>query len=157
MLYDGFRRWNAGADYALDRYSDGNASRTNIGADVTAHLFYEPTRLSVSYRWQNYAFSDRSGVLLAGIVHHPYVWSGVAAFPEWRRALPRRKRHLLQCGIPGESRTGQHFLSHHVEAGVYRDWNSRLSTSLQYQHTWNSKEAVYEDDRLSAQAQWHFR
>ena len=155
VLYDGFRRWNAGADYAFDRYSDGN-SRTNIGADVTAHLFYEPTRLSVSYRWQNYGFSDRSGVYFS-----PESFTTHTFGLEWQHFLNDEELYrgtndtyysaAYRVSLePGSS------LSHHVEAGVYRDWNSRLSTSLQYQHTWNSKEAVYEDDRLSAQAQWHF-
>ncbi len=155
VLYDGFRRWNAGADYAFDRYSDGN-SRTNIGADVTAHLFYEPTRLSVSYRWQNYGFSDRREEYFS-----PASFTTHTLGLEWQHFLNSEELYRGTNDTyynaayrvsfePGSS------LSHHVEAGVYRDWNSRLSTSLQYQHTWNSKEDVYEDDRFSAQVQWHF-
>lgn len=155
VLYDGFRRWNAGVDYALDRYSDGN-SRTNIGADITAHLFYEPTRLSVSYRWQNYGFSDRREEYFS-----PASFTTHTLGLEWQHFLNGEELYRGTNDTyysaayrvsfePGSS------LSHHVEAGVYRDWNSRLSTSLQYQHTWNSKEDVYEDDRFSAQARWHF-
>jgi tetratricopeptide (TPR) repeat protein len=155
VAYDGFRRWNAGADYVFDSYSDGN-SRTAIGADLTANLFHAPRRLSVGYRWQHYGFSEPNGSYFspASFTTHTF---GV----EWQHFLNKEGlfsgaddtyyRVAYRASLePGSS------VSHQIEAGLYRDWSSRLSTSLDYRHTWNSQSGVYEDDLLQAAIRFHF-
>jgi tetratricopeptide (TPR) repeat protein len=155
VSYDGFRRWNAGADYALERYSDGN-SRANIGIDVMAHLIYEPKRLSVTYRLQNYGFSDHRDEYFS-----PASFTTHKASIEWQHSLNSQElfrgandtyytaayRISLE---PGSS------ISHQVHAGIYKDWSRRLSGSLDYQHTWNSREEIYKDDQLNAGIRWYF-
>ncbi|NTV16498.1 MAG: tetratricopeptide repeat protein [Chlorobiaceae bacterium] len=153
--YDGFRRLNAGADYALERYSDGN-SRANIGIDLMAHLMYEPKRLSVTYRWQNYGFSDHRAEYFS-----PATFTTHTAGIEWQHSLNSEElfrgandtyytaayRISLE---PGSS------LSHQVHAGIYKDWSKRFSGSLDYQHTWNSKTEIYKDDQINAGIMWYF-
>jgi len=155
VLYDGFRRWNVGADYELANYSDGNR-RITAGADFTTHILHDPYRLNLTYRVQNYRFTDRREEYWtpASFVTHTV---GV----EWQHQL--HQGELFQGGKvlsynaayrlsfePGGS------ISRQFEAGVQSDWSNRLSTSLSYQHSWNSVKEVYLDDRLNAEIRWYF-
>lgn len=155
VLYDGFRRWNVGADYELANYSDGNR-RIIAGADFTTHILHDPYRLNLTYRVQNYRFSERREEYWtpSSFVTHTV---GV----EWQHHL--RQSELFQGGKelsynaayrlsfePGGS------ISRKFEVGVQSDWSNRFSTSLSYQHTWNSVKEVYLDDRLNAEIRWYF-
>ena len=154
VSYDGDYRWNAGADYAFDRYSDGN-SQTTAGADITMHLLYDPHRLNLTYRVQNYGFSqhrDRYWTPSSFLTH--------TAGLEWQYYLNKDRfigakdiyytaSYLLTLE-PG------HNLSHRIHAGVHHDWSNRFTTSLEYQHSWNTKASVYEDKKLNAELLWHF-
>ncbi|MEI8186240.1 MAG: tetratricopeptide repeat protein [Chlorobiaceae bacterium] len=155
LVYDGYRRWNAGADYAFERYSDGNGHVT-AGADLTAHLLYDPERLNVSYRLQSYAFSES----------RDYYWTPSSfvthtAGMEWRHHF--RNADLFQGGNDSYVSTAFRLslepggnVSHQIQAGMHYDWSQRLSTALEYQYTWDTTATIYEDKRLNAVLQWVF-
>jgi len=155
VLYDGFRRWNTGADYELAHYSDGNR-RITTGADFTTHILYDPYRLNLTYRVQNYRFTDSREEYWTPssfITHRVGV--------EWQHQL--RQGELFQGGREFSYNVAYRMsfepkgaISRQFEVGVQGDWSNRLSTSLSYQHTWNSVKDIYLDDRLNAEIRWYF-
>ena len=154
-LFDGYRRWNAGADYSLDGYSDGNQLIT-AGADMTGHLLYDPDRLNVTYRLQNYAFREHRDVYWT-----PPSFITHTAGIEWRHHL--HNAELFQGGNDSYFSTAFHLslepggnMSHQISAGVHHDWNKRLSSSLECQYTWDTTSSIYEDRRLAAELLWFF-
>ena len=154
LLYDGYRNWNVGVDYDLSNYSDGNSS-TTTGADVTAHLLFGPQRLNLSYRLQNYGFTDVSA--------HQY-WTP-SSFTTHALGIELRNyfnKELYQ----GENETyyttsykiiaePESNISHQIRATLYHDWSNRFSTSIEGQYAWATK-AFYEDKLLRTDIRWFF-
>ncbi len=155
VLYDGFQRWNAGVDYELAHYSDGN-TRITTGADVITHILYDPYRLNLTYRVQNYRFTESREEYWT-----PSSFITHRVGLEWQHQL--RQGELFQGGKEFSYNAAYRMsfepagsISRQVEVGVQGEWSNRLSTSLSYQHTWNSVKDIYLDDRLNAEIRWYF-
>lgn len=155
IVYDGYHRWNAGADYALDLYSDGNTLVT-AGADLTARLLYDPERLNISYRIQEYAFNERRTTYWT-----PSSFVTHTAGIEWRHHF--QNAELFQGGNDSYFSTAFRLslepggnVSHQVQAGIRHDWNRHFSSSLEYQYTWDTSASIYQDRRLKAELLWSF-
>lgn len=154
--FDGYRRWNAHADYTIDDYSDGNR-RVTAGAGVMVHLSYEPRRLSLTYRLQDFGFSRSSDSYFS-----PSSFTTHTAGIEWQHHLNRRE--LFRGGDDTWYSAAYRIsiepdgnFSHQVHAGVHKDWNRRFSTSLEYQRSWNDHREIYHDDMLNAGVNWYFK
>jgi len=154
LIYDGYRNWNAGVDYDTENYSDGNSSVTT-GADFTAHLLFGPKRLNLTYRLQNYGFSDVSA--------HEY-WTP-SSFTTHSLGLEFRNyfnEELFQ-GVNETYYTTSYKIiaepesnvSHQIHATLYHDWSNRFSTSIEGQYSWATK-AFYEDKLLKTDIRWFF-
>ncbi|NHQ60764.1 tetratricopeptide repeat protein [Chlorobium sp. BLA1] len=155
VVYDGYHRWSAGADYALDLYSDGNRLIT-AGADLTARLLYDPERLNISYRIQEYAFNRHSKTYWT-----PSSFVTHTAGIEWRHHF--QNAELFQGG--NDSYFSSAFrlslepggnVSHQVQAGFHHDWSQRFSSSVEYQYTWDTSASIYQDRRLQGELLWSF-
>lgn len=154
VFYDGYRAWNAGVDYALNRYSDGNSSVT-AGVDITAHLFYDPQRLNITYRLQSYGFSEYKPDYWA-----PSSFTTHTVGLEWQHYLNEERSFganetyytaAFRLSLePGGN------VSHQVYAGLHHDWSNRFSSFIEYQHTWDTTSAIYSDRMLKAEIQWFF-
>ncbi len=157
VLYTGYRAWHLGADYASGNYSDNNTSITK-GADITAHLMSGIRSLHLSYRLQNYGFSD-----IKGIPHYPY-WKP-NSFTTHTAKLEGKYyfNNELFNGVNNTYVTTAYQASfepegniaHQVHAALHHDWSNRLSTVLEGQYTW-ATQADYQDKLLKAQLQWFF-
>ena len=154
VSYDADYRWNAGADYAFDHYSDGNTQATG-GADITMHLLYDPHRLNLIYRVQNYGFSK----------HRDLYWTPSSflthtAGVEWQYYLNKDRfigaKDTYCTAAYLLTLEQDHNFSHKIHAGVHHDWSNRFTTSLEYQHSWNTKTSVYQDKKVNAELLWHF-
>lgn len=154
LLYDGYRNWNAGVDYDVANYSDGNSSSTT-GADVTAHLLFGAKRMSLTYRMQNYGFSD--------VTPHTY-WTP-SSFTTNALNIELRNyfnKELFQ-GVNETYYSSSYKIiaepdnnvSHQIRAALYHDWSNRLSTSIEGQYSWATK-AFYEDKLLKTDIRWFF-
>ena len=152
LVYDGYRRWQAGIDYAIDHYSDSNSSVTT-GLDITANLLYDPQRLSVTYRLQEYGFgSDR---LPKADYWTPSSFTTHTAGIEWQQYLNKERFQGANAAYytaafrmslePGGN------VSHQIHAGLHRDWSNRFSTSLDAQYTWDTTSSIYEDKIIKAE------
>lgn len=154
--FDGYRRWNARLGYVMDDYSDGNR-KILAGAELKAHIMYEPRRLSVLYRMENYGFRTSSDDYFS-----PSSFTTHTAGVEWQQYLNRKE--LFRGGNDTWYGTSYRIaaepdgnLSHQVKATVYKDWSSRFSTMVEYQRTWNGRQDIYHDQWVNAEAVWHFK
>jgi tetratricopeptide (TPR) repeat protein len=154
LIYDGYRNWNAGVDYDVANYSDGNSSLTT-GADFTAHLLFGQKRLNLTYRLQNYGFSDVSA--------HNY-WTP-SSFTTHALGIELRNyfNDELYQGVNETYYTTSYKIiaepasnvSHQIRATLYHDWSNRFSTSIEGQYSWATK-AFYEDKLLKTDIRWFF-
>jgi tetratricopeptide (TPR) repeat protein len=163
VAYNGYRRWQAGMDIAFDSYADNQSydnSSLTVGADVVAHLLYEPQRLSVSYRLQEYGFDKNHA-------NHPqyynYLWTPKSYTThtfglEWQHYLNRERFHgsnntyydiAFRVGLEQEGD-----ISRQIHASINHDWNSRLATSLEGQYTWGTSAEIYQDSMVKAEFRW---
>jgi len=157
VLYTGYRAWHVGADYVSADYSDGNTGITK-GADITAHLISGLRELNLSYRLQDYGFSDIKGML------HDRYWTPNSftthtAKIDGRYYFNKERFNgvnntyvttAYQASFEPEGN-----IAHQVHAGLHHDWSNRLSTILEGQYTW-ATEVDYQDKLLKAQLQWFF-
>jgi len=154
LLYDGYRNWNAGLDYEVASYSDGNRCFT-AGGDVTAHLLVGKERLNLVYRLQNYGFHDVS--------LHSY-WTP-SSFTTHSVGIDFRhyfNGELFQ-GVNETYYTTSYKViaepndnvSHQVRATLCHDWSNRFSSSLETQYSWATA-AFYEDKMVKAEIRWFF-
>jgi hypothetical protein len=150
-------------DIAFDSYADNQSydnSSLTVGADVVAHLLYEPQRLSVSYRLQEYGFDKNHA-------NHPqyynYLWTPKSYTThtfglEWQHYLNRERFHgsnntyydiAFRVGLEQEGD-----ISRQIHASINHDWNSRLATSLEGQYTWGTSAEIYQDSMVKAEFRW---
>ena len=154
--FDGYRRWNARIDYLVDAYADGNR-KVLAGAELKAHLWYEPRRLSLVYRLQNYGF--RSAV---DDYFSPSSFTTHTAGVEWQHYLNRQE--LFRGGDDTWYGTSYRIsaepggnYSHQVRATLYKDWSKRFSTMLEYQRSWSGHPEIYHDHWVNAEVNWSFK
>ncbi|MFZ4524468.1 MAG: tetratricopeptide repeat protein [Chlorobium sp.] len=157
LVYDGYRRWHAGIDYAIDHYSDSNSSVTT-GLYITANLLYDPQRLSVTYRLQEYGFgADR---LHDADYWTPSTFTTHTAGIEWQHYLNKERfqganaayyKAAFRLSLEPEGN-----VSHQIHAGLHRDWSNRFSTSVEVQYTWDTRSSIYQDKLLKGGLQWFF-
>jgi tetratricopeptide (TPR) repeat protein len=155
LIYDGYRNWNAGLDYDVANYSDGNSSSTT-GGDLTAHLLFGQKRLNLTYRLQNYGFSD--------VYNQPKYWTP-SSFTTHALGLELRNyfNDELFQGVNETYYTTSYKIiaepesnvSHQIRATLYHDWSNRFSTSIEGQYSWATK-AFYEDKLLKTDIRWFF-
>ncbi len=159
LVFDGYRRWHAGIDYAIDHYSDSNSSVTT-GLDITANLLYDPHRLSVTYRLQEYGFG--SGRLPDADVYYwtPSSFTTHTAGIEWQHYLNKERFQganaayytvALRLSLEPEGN-----VSHQIHAGLHRDWSNRFSSSVKAQYTWDTTSSIYQDKLLKGEFKWFF-
>ena len=157
VVYDGYRRWHAGIDYAIDHYSDSRSSLT-AGLDVTANLLYDPQRLSITYRLQDYGFGADTDPHAA--YWTPSSFTTHTAGIEWQYFLNKERFQganaayytaALRLSLEPKGN-----VSHQIHAGLHRDWNNRFSTSIDYQYTWNAHYDIYRDRMLTVEAKLFF-
>jgi len=159
VLYTGYRALHIGADYASGKYSDNGNTGITKGADITAHLMTGLRALNLSYRLQNYGFSDIKG----SVLHYPY-WTP-SSFTTHTAKLEGTYyfNNELFNGVNNTYVTTAYQASfepegniaHQVHAALHHDWSNRLSTVLEGQYTW-ATQADYQDKLLKAQLQWFF-
>jgi len=157
LVYDGYRRWHAGIDYAIDHYSDSKSSVT-VGMDITANLLYDPQRLSITYRLQDYGFGADTDTNAA--YWTPSSFTTHTAGIEWQYFLNKERFQganaayytaALRLSLEPKGN-----VSHQIHAGLHRDWNNRFSTSIDYQYTWNAHYDIYRDRMLTVEAKLFF-
>lgn len=152
LVYDGYRRWRTGVDYALDHYSDSNSSVT-AGMDITANLLYDPQRLSVTYRLQEYGFG--SNRLSNADYWTPSSFTTHTAGIEWQHYLNKERFQGANTAYYTAafrlSLEPKGNVSHQIHAGLHHDWSNRFSTSLDAQYTWDTTSSIYEDKLLKAE------
>ncbi len=152
LVYDGYRRWRTGVDYALDHYSDSNSSVT-AGMDITANLLYDPQRLSVTYRLQEYGFG--SNRLSNADYWTPSSFTTHTAGVEWQHYLNKERFQGANTAYYTAafrlSLEPKGNVSHQIHAGLHHDWSNRFSTSLDAQYTWDTTSSIYEDKLLKAE------
>ena len=158
LVYDGYRRWHAGIDYAVDHYSDSNSSVTT-GMDITANLLYDPQRLSVTYRLQDYGF----GADADRIPHDYWTPSSFTTHTvgiEWQHYLNKERFQGANAAYYTAafrlSLEPKGNVSHQIHAGLHRDWSNRFSTAVEAQYTWDTTPSIYEDKLLKAEVKWFF-
>ena len=157
LVYDGYRRWHAGIDYGIDHYSDSRSSLT-AGLDVTANLLYDPHRLSITYRLQDYGFG--ADAYPKADYWTPSSFTTHTAGIEWQHFLNKERFQGANAAYytaafrlslePGGN------VSHQIHAGLHRDWSNRFSTSMEGQYTWDTTTSIYQDKLLKAGFQWFF-
>ncbi len=153
LVYDGYRRWHAGIDYGIDHYSDSKSSVT-AGMDITANLLYDPQRLSITYRLQDYGFG--ADAYPKADYWTPSSFTTHTAGIEWQHDLNKERFQGANAAYytaafrlslePGGN------VSHQIHAGLHRDWSNRFSTSMDYQYTWNANYDIYNDRMLKLEA-----
>ncbi len=155
LVYDGYRRWHAGIDYAIDHYSDSRSSLT-AGLDITANLLYDPNRLSITYRFQDYGFG--ADTYPKADYWTPSSFNTHTAGIEWQHYLNKERFQganaayyttALRLSLEPNGN-----VSHQIHGGLHRDWSNRFSTSVQAQYTWDTKASIYEDKLLKAEFKW---
>jgi len=160
VLYTGYRTWNAGADYSLANYSDGNRSNT-VGADLTAHLLAGRQQVNATYRFENYGFKqDRIAEYWTPGTGSLPVFRTHSAGVDWRyyfndELFKGAKDTYVTTSYKIMLEPTGHNVSHQVHAALYHDWNSRLSTALDGQYSWSTT-ADYQDKMVKAEVQWFF-
>jgi tetratricopeptide (TPR) repeat protein len=153
-LYNGYRSWDAGIDYDFANYSDGNTNRT-AGADVAAHLLYGTNRLDLTFRLQDYGFSDVN-------THNywtPKSFTTQTAGIEWRHYF----NDELFLGVNDTYVTTKYLISfeprgnvsHQIHGAIHHDWTNRFSTIIEGQYSWASI-SNYQDKLLKGEIRWFF-
>lgn len=159
MVYDGYRRWHAGIDYAIDHYSDSRSSLT-AGLDVTANLLYDPQRLSITYRLQDYGFGADAGRIPLADYWTPSSFTTHTAGIEWQHYLNKERIQGANTAYYTAafrlSLEPKGNVSHQIHGGLHRDWSNRFATSVEAQYTWDTKSSIYEDKLLKAEFKWFF-
>ena len=159
IVYDGYRRWHAGIDYAIDHYTDNKRkSSLTTGMDITANLLYDPQRLSITYRLQDYGFGADSE---AGYSFWtPSSFTTHTAGIEWQHDLNKERFQGANAAYYTAafrfSLEPKGNVSHQIHAGLHRDWSNRFATTVEAQYTWDTKSSIYEDKLLKAEFKWFF-
>lgn len=153
-LYNGYRSWETGVDCDFANYSDGNTNVT-AGADVAAHLLYGINRLNLTFRLQNYGFSD--------VTTHNY-WTPVS-FTTQTTGIEFRHyfNDELFLGVNDTYVTTEYHISlepggnvsHQIHGAVHLDWTNRFSTIIEGQYSWASI-TNYQDKLLKGEIRWFF-
>ncbi|ABB23853.1 hypothetical protein Plut_0991 [Pelodictyon luteolum DSM 273] len=154
-LYRPSRKWQAGLEGFRSWYSDGNV-RTDYGVELRSHLSYEPTRLTLFWRWDSFGYNqEQPDYFTPGTfnVHHAGVdaihyFKGDALYGGGNNTSIRMRGSLNFEPSGGRSKS--------VLAEFRHDWNDRLSSSLLYDRTWNDESGVYSADRMAASLLWYF-
>ncbi len=155
VVYDGYRFWNAGIDYNSANYSDNRNSKT-VGVDVTAHLLNTSQLLNLSYRLQNYSFSESEP--------ETYYWTPSSFTThslglEWRHYLNEERtpgtNDIYYSTTYKISLEPDGNMAHTIHAGLNSDWNARFSTLIECQYVWATK-YFYQNKLLKADIQWFF-
>ncbi|MEI8032260.1 MAG: tetratricopeptide repeat protein [Chlorobiaceae bacterium] len=152
---DPYRRWSAGVDFGVENYSDRNR-KSSAGGEVAMHLFYDPTRLTVLYRLQDYGFSTSSRDYFS-----PGSFVTHSAAVEWQHYLNpngiyRGGNDTWYSASYRLTREPDQNWSHQLRASLSRDWNERFNTALHYQRTWNNRTDIYSDEWLKGEVKWFF-
>jgi len=153
LNYDGYRNWNAGLDYDFAHYSDGNRGHTT-GGDVTSHLLFGQKRLNLTYRFQNYGFSNST----------PSYWSpssfnthslGMEFRSYFNDELFQGVNEIYYSASYKIIAEPENNISHQIRAMLYHDWSNRFSSSIEGQYSWATK-SFYEDKLLKTEIRWFF-
>ena len=159
IVYDGYRRWHAGIDYAIDHYSDSRSSLTT-GLDVTANLLYDPQRLSITYRLQDYGFGADADRIPQADYWTPSSFITHTAGIEWQHYLNKERiqgaNTVYYTAAFRLSLEPKGNVSHQIHGGLHRDWSNRFATSVEAQYTWDTTSSIYEDKLLKAEFKWFF-
>jgi len=134
-----------GVDEAHSRFTDGN-SEDNYGGDVAWHLLYDPTRLTVRYRWQDWRFKKNEPDYFS-----PRNFPSRRVSLEWEQFL---NKNNLYWGANNFS----YFLRYEyiMDQGNQRghsgaigfNWhiNKRLTLRLEANHIYYEHPGIYADD-----------
>ena len=149
------RRIHAGADYLFSNLSDGN-ERDTFGVDLHTLIFYEPRRLSLIYRYENYGYEDPSAMYFSpGSFHINHIGF------EWEHYLNKEElfwgsndtfytfRYLVNVDDGGQR-------GHKLFLGFQHDINERSFLRLEASKTIYEHQKIYSEDRISAHAGIHF-
>lgn len=142
VKYDIQKRFYFGADYTYSNLTDGNTKRL-YGADLTYNMTYEPRRLTLLYRYENYGFKEPRDWYFAPNSFHTH-GPGL----EWRHYLngdelfwgSNDTYYTFRYGMNFDS-TGAH--GHKFYFDLHKDWTDRLSTHLEYEQTMYEHQGVY--------------
>jgi len=143
------RHWEVGLDGALSFYDDGN-DRFAYGLDLRSHLSYEPSRLTLLWRWDVYGFGHEMAEYFTpgrfGTHRVGFEWRG---YTDDERLYWGGRNTVFSLGytMNFEPRAAR---SHTIYATVAHDWSNRVSTGIGYGRTWNDEEDIYDAGRLEA-------
>lgn len=144
-----------GADETYSDFTDGNKSDA-FGGDVAVHLSYDPRRLTLRYRWQDWRYRENRADYFS-----PQDFPSQRVSVEWQFAFNKNKLYwganqvwyLLKYELimdPGNAR------GHIGSAGLNWDLNKRLALRGQWQHIYYEHPDIYKDDWLSASVVFNF-
>jgi len=149
------RRISAGADYTYSHYTDTN-NKFIYGFDVKGQLIYEPTSLSLTYRYEEYGYHYPSPIYFSpGKFHYNTVTA------ELRQFLNRGE---LFWGANDTYYTVKYAVNfdvhdqvgHLLYADFHRDWNNRLSTHIEWSKKIYEHRNTYGEERLTGSLKYYF-
>lgn len=144
-----YRRIIAGADYQHARYSDP-VHENRYGFDLRYVLFFEPSYVSVLYRFEEYGFNTERDYFFTPSSFHTN-----ALALDWRQHMPGRElvwgmdntymhaRYTVRWDVHSQR-------GHSIYGGLYHEWNRSVVTEVKWEKTMYEHDGIYSEESLQA-------
>jgi len=139
------KRLEIGADESHSQFTDGN-NLDNYGGDVGWDLLYDPGRLTVKYRWQDWRFKESEPLYFS-----PHDFPSNRVSLEWEQTLNKN-------GLYWGANQFSYFLryefiddhgnqlGHAGSVGINWHINKRLTLRIEAKHIYYDHPGIYADD-----------
>jgi len=149
------RRITAGADYTFSHYTDRN-NKFIYGFDVKSQLIYEPTSLSLTYRYEEYGYHYPSAIYFSpGKFHYNTMTAELRQFLNTGELFwgANNTYYTLKYAVNFDVHDQ---VGHLLYVDFHRDWNNRLSTHFEWSKKIYEHRDTYGEEILMVYAKVYF-